>query len=254
MTGPVQPWLPDDAVAPQRIQPAIERMVAEWSRHWFPGAPLRASIGRNEPPAQTGGGGAWRSAADLAAIEFGPSAQAALAGAMLAIPIPASATERDRAFLEAAARPCADDLLKRLAGLAGRDIARLAVAPEPLAAGDCAWWPLKTAGGKPVLRLATSRAALVAIARHGIEPAKPRPLSSRRQAIAAQEVVVSARLGRCAVPLADLHDLAVGDVLVLDAAPEAALDLLLNGRPSPFRAVLDPDSGAARLTLTANQD
>jgi hypothetical protein len=248
----VQPraWLPKDAIAPERIRPAIDQLMTEWGRAWLAESRplLKTAFQYDWPSASTSAN--WRSAAGVVSLELTRVVQAVIAGAMLGVTVPSGSLQAlERTIIEDIARAAADDLLVRFVGLTGLKVEACELSDQAIDLSSCSWWSVGLGVGKPGFKFALSDSALIAISKRALAPARRSRPVSLREALALHEIKVSASLGRCALSLADLKGLAVGDVLVLDRAVEGPLEINVDGRPSLLRASLEAEDGKATIAL-----
>ena len=73
------------------------------------------------------------------------------------------------------------------------------------------------------------------------------------EALTDQSVEISARLGSARVSLKDLAELEVGDVLLLDSAPDQPSDLMVNGKRSALSFTIVDDHDAYTLEFQEKQ-
>jgi len=214
-------WLPDGALGLDRVRAALQTALAGWAERWF-GATANVGVKTvvlretsSDPRAiRIGGsdtGPAIRLPAkgkrllleavctvDLAMVELGPN---------------------DHALIDAMATEVAEDLI---AALGAGDVG----------GKDEVWLGLGLGlNGRDLLSIEVPRAWLAAKVRALVQPSRARPprLTRRRAAIGDSTVALEARLGRGALSLAELHSLAIGDVVLLDRAVEQGVDLILAG-------------------------
>lgn len=250
MIDKAPPFLPDDALTSERFRPVLDALIADWSKTWLAQgrAAPRPAFQDDWPSSATKS--RWRSVEDLAAIELGSSAGLAVAGAMLGTHVPSTTLQgADRIIVERLATAAADDLLRRIGRLARGHGTDLRLSSEAIGFDSCLWWTIALGTGKRLFKLALSRAAMIAILKRQLPEAKRPRITPTGQAIAGQDIKVSVSIGSSSVSFAELQDLAIGDVLVLDRLATGKLELLVNGRPSALRASLEAKDGEAALVL-----
>jgi hypothetical protein len=248
----VQPhaWLPQDAIAPERIQPAIDELMAEWGRAWLAESRPTLKPAFQDDWLSTSTSANWRSCADVASLELTPTVQAVIAGAMLGVTVPSGSLQAaERTIVEDVARAAADDLLVRFARLTGLKAEACELSDQAIDLSRCSWWSVGLGVGRRGFKFALSDVALMTISKQALAPARRSRSVSLREALALHQIRVSATLGHCALSLADLKGLAVGDVVVLDRAVESPLEIHVDGRPSVLRASLQAEHGKATLAL-----
>jgi flagellar motor switch/type III secretory pathway protein FliN len=251
MTSAPKAWLPADARSRERIQPLLERALEEWSDHWF--ASGRASLDpafQDDWPGRSGDAD-WRCCPDVASLALTPAAEAAIAGTMLGSNVPlASMQSEDRTVVHHLARACAEDLLLRLARLTRGAGGETPAEADSANFDACSWWDVSVGARKGVLKLALSEEAEVQMVKRQLPSPAKIALESTTRGLARQQVEIEADLGRCEVSLAELEDLAVGDVLVLDTSSADPLALLIGKERSPLRASLEAREEGPFLILS----
>ena len=152
------------------------------------------------------------------------------------------------------AQACLDDLCRRIAEAFKLDGGVRWTRGPGNTAPDAAL-PLACAFGvdsrAPLLIIAVAHDVLVELAKVALPPpAKLNHLSSLSDGLAAQNVAISAHVGRCVLTLAEVGALGVGDVLVFDRAVDAPLDVLLHGGGTTIaRCTVARDGERFDLTL-----
>ena len=159
---------------------------------------------------------------------------------------------RPRARLELAlalfggrARPNPTDadlvLLRRLAGRAIDDLQTRLDTALPATAGSGPVWRLSIGPGpRPPLAIEIPQASLVALARRSTSPRAARGvLTPRHDAVADRPLRCAALLGTATLAVKDIDALEPGDVLLLDQPVDAAIPLLVEGKPSHLRFAID---------------
>lgn len=253
----VQEWLPLGVVTRGPVTSKVGQAIADWSARWF----VRERITATRFVAQTGGaqnGSGWRRLTGPVAINASLAATARLLDAALdARTDQLAATVADRRLLDLFEASLLEDLNRSVeAALEAADSGP----PEARSPGS----PFGAMGGLSVILTDTSGTDLLALAipyevllPHCIasldrdQPAGG-ALRSLTTALGPSPVTVEASLGQVEVPLRDLGSLAPGDVLVLDKALEADLDICLAGSDRLVaRARLTQIDGHVALVLQA---
>ena len=243
-------WLPGGAVLPERIKPHLERAVAQWSAHWFVEAQAAISPAFQDDWPDAGSGVLWRSVPSSACLCLTATGQAGLAAAMLGASVPhGPLPESDRSVVSKLASSCAEDLVSRVHMLAVPGAARPPVGRDPLDAGGWSWWEISFGAGRRLLKLAVDPMAMVGLVRQSLPQGPKMEIKPVRKALGAQPVGIAAALGSCAISLADLKQLSVGDVLVLDRPADGPVGLLVNQSPSSLRAVLEAADGTVSAKI-----
>lgn len=229
-------WLPPGALDRSAIDGGLADMARQWSSKWFARSTVRP-LDVVAPMATLAGEAQWLVLDNDLAIAVQPGARVALARLMLGATAGAeAATDGDARIVTDLSSACLDDLCRRVA-----QVFRLPA--------EARWTPLDGDGvpeiGQPrgcglgvdsraLLRIVASTELMIALVKAGLPPT-PRTamLPPLAAGLAAQEVSLSALLGRCALTLADFADLSEGDVLVFDTALDAPLGLMLGGGAAP---------------------
>jgi flagellar motor switch/type III secretory pathway protein FliN len=238
-TAESRAWLPAEAIASERIEPMLAAALLEWSCHWF--ASSRAAIGpafQDDWPA--GADSAWRSARSFVSVAAGASAKPLIASAMLGSGPPhGNQQPGDKIIVDALASRCIDDLLARLARLAGAALGAVDLCDEAIDLPGCSCWEVSLGTRKAVLKIALTAPTAIGIVKQKLARPPAPKLQPLARGFASQEVEIAADLGRCSISLAELEGLAAGDILVLDRSPAKMLELLVCGAPSPLKALLE---------------
>ncbi|HKC03555.1 MAG TPA: FliM/FliN family flagellar motor C-terminal domain-containing protein [Sphingomicrobium sp.] len=251
----MKPWLPSDAIQPAALAPVLSRILRDWSKHWFvtDEASAGAAFQDDWPAAQASTN--WRSAGSCASIALNPTVQAAVGSAMLGCAIPHSPVQpRDREIIDCLATVCIDDLLKRVAQLSGEGDADVGPRSEPIDLDACNWWDVSFRSGKRAFKLALSSIAQIRIVKREL-PAAPKPeLKAVARGLGKQQIGLTADVGRSAIKLAELKDLGVGDIVLLDRLSTEPVDLLIDGFASPLGGMLESIDGQTCILLDSFKD
>src|SRR4051812_9579215 len=93
-------WLPSGALGSESFGPILERVLKDWSAHWFAGAEASAAPAFQDDWPQPSSA-SWRSIISAASVSLTPGAQASVAGAMLGVSIPQGSLQpNDRPVVE----------------------------------------------------------------------------------------------------------------------------------------------------------
>lgn len=224
MTAHVQPWLPETALADRRLVESLDAVVRDWSSQWFgDSGPQRLERARTLSHMDVSGASEeWRNFAPGTWLAWNERTAIALARQALALgdvrPRMGAADQRLlHRYAEGIARALAQGLSARIDPPSER--------PNP---GRGLELTLHFAGPGGTLRLVVEHAALVRLRKRLCRPREPEEheASLLSAALAASPVRIEASLGKAQVAALDLHDLAVGDVLVLDRRQDQPLLLL----------------------------
>ncbi len=216
-------WLPDNALALERVRTALDPALADWAARWL-GAAARILLDSVETRDVTPDPGAVRIAGadDGLAVLVSMPGKRLLFEAACAVDLAAVALgPNDHALIEAMTREIAEDLVATLgANESGGKIADDACLPLGL-----------TLNGRAVLTIEAPRSWLAGKVRALVPPVRTRSprLERRRAAIGHSPVPIDAILGCGALNLAELHSLAPGDVVLLDRAVAQGVALVVGG-------------------------
>lgn len=248
-------WLPSGALGG-----AVERLLAEtsgqWSDHWFARRLMRrvgesASLDRGELGRMRDLQLRYVEAGLAIALE--DDSRLVIARMMLDEPADRAAlTEADEELVERLAAACIDDLCARLAGAFG-----LGRAPswrrggiDMLPFAEALVFALGPSDNAPTIRVLVAHELAATIVRSSAKPGRrPAPLRPLAEALARQDVGLSAVVGRCELKLGEFAGLAPGDVLVLDAATGGTLPLAINGVARSGRCAVEQENGQLRLKI-----
>ncbi len=239
-------WLPADTPVPRLMFAALADMADAWSRDWFAGDAMRAAgaLVRVDPRAELRKT-QWHTHEEGLAIGISASGVAALGAQVLGVPVVSERPAADGALLESVGCECLDDFKRR-------SVVLLRLSEKGWTAGGAQRsgqvHRLEIAGQarNPVLTLQLSADLFVALVKAKLPPAPiPAPLGKPAHALGALPVSLSALLGRSAITIAELAELATGDVLVLDRALDAPLPLAIGGLCTSRGSCIVSDDGAA---------
>lgn len=250
MTLAMQSWLPPSALEQCSPEPLLAGVLQQWSDHWLVDArPGLVALYQDDWPLFSASL-KWRSTGGHCIAYREPAH--VLASAMLGCSIiPATLQPTDRRILEAMTRAAIDDLLRRVGAISGADSQE--ISSSPIDPATCAWWEISLGAGKPVFKLAICTSALAHMIKQALPKAKQAALEPVRSGLGKQDVRLEAHLGCCSISLAELKELGVGDVLVLDQLTETPIAVMVDRRPTPFRATLDEIDGRAALVVAPKE-
>jgi flagellar motor switch/type III secretory pathway protein FliN len=260
VTSSVREWLPLEIVGHTAVRAALADAVEAWSDHWFRRHRLTVGsiVAATAGSAARDGGWSWKRFGEAVAINLSANSPTPFAAWLLdgeGDPLLTSAA--DRVILDDLETTMLADLATRIEqnlGMAGAMQDGVAEIADPLGEDGGAVVGLKEASGAAVLRLAIPRPVMAGFVKTKAprrRPAAHRP-DPRVEALRATEVRLEACLGAAELSLADLQNLAPGDVLVLDTRLDGLAALTVEGGVSPLAAarVANTD-GRLSLTLQA---
>lgn len=234
MTVHVREWLPHDALAHEAVRTALERAITQWNTQWFTTA-FAAIAGIRIAGADArpeGEGTGWRVYRAAIAVRAGRSGLSRLVNRSLDLRTEAAnLTEADRYVLDGLEQRILDDLAETLEaalGVPGPSRSAPHRPADPFAGDGGLLVSLADPQGREVLTLAVPRSAAIGYVKASMPriSSKNAPLPPLAGALAAVAIPVEAEIGRAELSLAELNELAVGDVLVLDRRLEQAVDLV----------------------------
>jgi flagellar motor switch/type III secretory pathway protein FliN len=235
-------WLPDGAIEQGARNVPLRQAVADWSGRWF--AHGKLAVAADATPAgaiDTRGGRVWESPGGLAMV-VAPASDDRLISLMFgAAPDQAELTAGDRDALDACVGACFGDLrtqVGRVFRLDGNSPWRSASSPA-LDVGRWWTWQVEDDRGLSMALIAAEEALIARWVRNALPPPPAQArLGSIAHALADQQIVVSAAVGRCRMSTSDLAGLALGDVLVLDQSLDQPVSIAVNRRPKAMRCVV----------------
>ncbi len=256
MNMPFRTWLPSGALDGGAVVRRLEDVAGQWSGHWFArrlmrtlgeGAPLdRSELGRIRDLR-------LRCAEGGLALALEEDAWLVIARMMLDEPADRQAQgPADEQLLEHLAATCIEDLCDRLAGAFGlaRGPAWRRGGVDALPFAEARIFALGPSDRTPTIRILVANELAAGFVRSTARPGRrPVPLRPLGEALAKQNVGLSARVGRCELSLGEFAGLAPGDVLVLDSATADALPLAIDGIARPGRCTVEQEDGQLRLKI-----
>lgn len=245
----ILPWLPDEALKPAVFERTIAQIVGDWSSHWF--SKTKASCRTKLREIGSGGPASldWRSWGGECGICIDEGGRLALAEAMLDRSIAANAVQAaDRPLLNDMAERCLDDLLGRLSWIIDRDRGP-EMSSSSLAHDQGMVWDIGLKKSGTSFSLIVHRSALVRW-RKTLAPKATAPALARvASALTSQPVRLDLDLGRGSLTIAELEDLAIGDVVILNSAVDSPLAVLAAGRRTGISGSLKQDEQSARVDI-----
>lgn len=216
-------WLPESGfTGPSAVEP-VARALDLWSAEWLTGSRLAAPFAWERADQRdlhshdrNGAGGIH-----LAPVAGG---RASLATALFGVPMDERArrTVADDMLIADIIEAASADLRQRIE--ACFPAARASDRPGSTAPGYSL--PVTLNGGEAVFTIHAAHSLLIAAARLRAGPSrKPGALAPRGEALADHTVTLNAVIGRNRVALPDLERLGIGDVITLDTATTAPLEL-----------------------------
>ena len=260
MIGQVREWLPCDVLTHGVVRESVGQAVAAWSARWFTGpcasvAAMKYATGdpRNEKD-ETG----WRIYRTAVAVRGTRQAFSRMVDRALDIEaLPAELSEADRLLLASFGRAMIEDLVAELEhafAIPGEMKSEPEKVADPLRDAGGLVVSLADPAGRDILTLAVPADVVVPSVKAHLGPAVRRtenlpPLSEPLRAVT---MAVEARVGRVELTLAELNELAVGDVLILDRRLEQTVDVAHAGTRQVFaKAMLTSVDDGMALVFSA---
>ncbi len=233
MTATVREWLPWGVLSHEAVRETLEQAVAQWSGQWFTApyagvAGVRATMAEPRPE---GDGTGWRVYRTAVAVRAGRAALSRLVNRALDLGAdaldPTPADLRIMAGLEDKILEALAETVERALGVAGRTRPVPEKPENPLGDDGGVVVSLAEPSGREVMTLAVPGEAIfrhlkASLERPAEKAARLRPLA---EALAEVRISLEARIGKVELTLAELDELAVGDVLVLDTRLDEAVDI-----------------------------
>jgi flagellar motor switch/type III secretory pathway protein FliN len=250
-------WLPLGAAAHAAVQAAIGSAVAAWSERWF--AKRRVMVLSYTPTPAAGASlepMGWRIFPGGVAISPSRTTTARLLGWALDVAYEQTLlTETDRELVRMFEAKAVEDLVLTLQAALGMEptVEGAGSADQPFAELGGLLLMLGSEEGIPLMAagLPLERLAKLCRSRVGRRATTSAPPQDRIAALARVPIRLEAELGRVELSLADLAGLAVGDVLVLDAAVEGGEGITLSSGGKRFaHAALTDLNGRPAVVVT----
>lgn len=247
MTSTPVPWLPSAALTAPEVLSQIDGALDAWSERWFRSLRvLRRSVTLDAGPAS----GDAAAATPRLSVRASASGLAILTGRALDLEIgQLEMSEADHSVVDDVSRALMQDLANAL------DEALAGSASGGAPGASSATGVVIELGDEDGRRLALveTSAALLASARRdrlGERAASAASLSPLSAALASTPVTLSAHLGSASIELPEARRLAAGDVVVLDRALDAPIDLVSDAGARPvLRAVIADTTPPLTLRL-----
>ncbi len=232
MNASARPWLPANAVRDERLAAALAVHGRNWVRCWF-GAERAVNVRMNEVKSRSALANDTRCWSDRQGgllLCMAPGAHTPIAMGLLGLETGAHRIgASDHAVLRDLAAQAAADFLASASDLLSVEGVMEAPAKEVHTGFRFA---LGLGAASQVLELFVEEARATAARKRlaGAQAnARLKPPRPRADAVARQEIRVSAMIGAGKLGLGELRTLARGDILLLDRGPDDAVDLAVNG-------------------------
>lgn len=227
----------------------MSMLVGDWGSHWLPKVKPACRTRLREIGSADPGRLSWRRWGEECSVSIDEAGRLALAEAMLDKVIAANSVKSvDRPILADITNRALDDLIGRISWLIDQDRAPPIHDGEGMPGPGISWEiSLKRSG--MAIGLTVHSAALIRW-RKALAPLAGQPgLTRLATALQEQKLQVGLAAGQGALSLAELENLAVGDVVVLDRRVEGPLELLAEGTPTGIMGKIVHDQEAPRLDI-----
>ena len=253
-------WLPKGALEDQTLTKALEETVSKWAQTWFPRGQselITAYIGKSEEMTQHGLGMGWRSGVSHELfLTMSNSGRRQIAGKLLDTDVSKHRlTLPDIEVIGKLTSPVINDLITRLGSYLDfpanpQIISAVAFANE--VAGGFEQFTITLNRSMSVVTFYVRRDVAFAARRRLALPLRaPPPLSPKLAAIERVDVAIGARIGIAELNYADLSNLGIGDILVLDRGVEEDLEITINQEICwNTKCEIREDNGTTNLRLT----
>jgi hypothetical protein len=236
-------WLPPQAADQPGVRAMIDGVVAEWSSHWI--ALEMLSLSAWGAAQDAAGDGAWRDCGD--GLQVSCSARAGLRLACMALGARVEQVDlgdRDRSLLTDLAGRMVDDLADRLRRRLGAAAPRI-----EFAASEPRFVAKVSDGCDTLLAVSIPFPLLIRLCRQALPKARPTAVAPelRREAVTPTRIRLRATLGSALLGLAEVRDLAVGDLLVLDRTVDDTVELSVAGACVGHGVLTEIDGQAALI-------
>lgn len=251
MNAQVRPWRPLSSLDLDRIRDAAVGAFDAWLARWIARLPAGTSeaayVAASAQPARVDAL-AWRIGHDLhIATSESAMHKAALLALDLAGVAPAIELDEVRMVIDALRTRIADDLAASMASAYMQTAAERLAGRLPEGRDPPLILELRRPGTGIELALHVDRAWAASFPLDRPPSSPQASLATRAQALEDSHVTVAAVLGRCELTVAELAQLAVGDVVTCDTHVDAAIDLSLispSGHGGPVVAKARPGRAA----------
>ncbi len=233
MTVRVREWLPREVMNHGGVRKTIEQAIAQWNAQWFltsfaEVAGTRVAVADSRPESE---GTGWRVYRAAIAIRGSRAGLSRLVNRALDLRADlADLTAADRYVMNAIEGKILEGLAETLEvafGVRGQTRSEPDKPADPLADGGGLVVSVVDPSGREVLTLALPGETIVRHVKASIPrtPGKGPALRPFSEALAEVNIPVEAQVGKVELTLAELNELAVGDVLVLDKRLDEAVDI-----------------------------
>jgi flagellar motor switch/type III secretory pathway protein FliN len=257
VTEAVRDWLPLGAVLSGRVRATVGEVVADWSRRWFADGGIElVTVSTSADARRDDAEGEWRVFRAAIAVKRLRALSPRLLKRALGVEVEGLVlTGVDRRVVTAFVQRLLDDLvvnLEQAFELKGemRDAPMTVADPFGPFGGLVG---LVADGRDRLLTIAIPLAEIVGFCKSGLPAPGPRDeLPSLAAALASTSVTIDATVGRAQMSLADLGDLAAGDVIVLDRALASGVEICIDQSDVAIAsATLSEADGRLAFTLQA---
>lgn len=248
-------WLPIGTTAPAALERKIAALVDDWSRSWIAEHRLR-SFGVQRTTLRIGaratGRAENRCAADLAVLKISLDGKHRLALAALGLDGGSDLNAADLDLIGQLAGDILSDFERRFGVFAKLPATAWERAEGPVfQAQESFMIEIGESSEAPLFRVELSSSLFAQLACDSLAPVSKPGLGQGAKALERTPVSIGAMLGRSTLSVAELENLAAGDVIVLDRLAGAPLPLAIDGtETSTGRCRVTEAAAAVALEVT----
>lgn len=253
-------WLPKESLFDGKLSVAIESIIRAWAANWFVAENRSFSFsysGNSQHTSEHGLGAGWSCGSAGLCLALSDAGRRQIASRILGVDIlKHHLTTRDSLMIGKLVLPVVDDLIKRFSKFLAippitERLSALAFADKVRESYERFSIKFEFLGNSIELYIKTHCA--MSARRTLTKPLSPTPeLSSRWLAVKSQNIGIGARVGTAKLGYAELCELSVGDVIVLDKRLIDGLDITINGQvDTNVNCEIETESGQTMLRLIA---
>jgi flagellar motor switch/type III secretory pathway protein FliN len=249
-------WLPFDALTIPAIKSAFESVVSTWSNRWFANGPFKLAKVRslNDKLELKVSKAEWHAFGHGIFVDWREDIQLDLAlnGLHFSV-MQHKLSAVDKGLMLAFSQRILDDLVEALVDLVGHEAnSNLTVSlTHPFENGDGLELQIQSISGGTIITVGITSAALARLRKKQCAHYEPKTIQDAPVVDILRPVIVryAAELGNVNMTATELHNMAEGDVVVLDRPLAIPLDILATGSGMLlFKAMLGQQDGCLAFT------
>lgn len=248
-----QDWLPDDCLTGAALAEPFKAIIAAWSAQWFATARWVVSGNWTAMPNDADMTAAGVAQGAGITVHCTDKGRRSVAAAMIGLPVDKAVPRHaDAKLVDGIAEKALADLNDRLALVVCPETGATSATRGYLPPSRAFHLPICNAADEPCLTLQAASALLIELARTSAPAPRIFPaVANRQNALADMAVSVGTKIGAIHLPLSDLKELGVGDVIAFNRPVDSALDLTVDGTVAALSALkLRSDDRQLYLELT----